>query len=188
MEFHLKSMDLDLMNQFSPAMPPWYAVMLPWGPDRWNAGQNPKDHTTMTQETMLGGNGKMHGEEDESSHHPHGIVSCLDAHLVSLGTVGVGKNHHCPIAMVIRQVRTRRTNTSSNTTLNVLHHTVWNLKIIRHQTIPQAKTTKQTASPTISSQNHHLPTGSTLPGSHQQIFQEIRLTIFQPILVGQPEN
>lgn len=96
-----------------------------------------------------------------------------------------------PIAMVIRQVLFRRTNKSSiNTTLNVLHHTVWNLKAPPSN---QSKGMKNSAAARLSTKQHPQPSESPPShqqpwGSHQQIFQQIRLTIFQPILVGQPEN
>lgn len=186
------------MNQFSAGFPRGM-LMLPWGPDRWDAGQNPKDHTTMSQETMLGGNGNMHGEEDESSHHFDGIVSSLDSSPCQSGYRWCGENHHCPIAMVTRQVRTRRDKQlfQYNSEFSPSHGV-------------ESKNSKNNPSSNhpprdeilggflLGPAYHGLPHPQPIPittfpsvqplGSHQQIFQEIRLTIFQPILVGQPEN
>ena len=159
------------MNQFSAGFPRGM-LMLPWGPDRWDAGQNPKDHTTMSQETMLGGNGNMHGEEDESSHHFDGIVSSLDSSPCQSGYRWCGENHHCPIAMVTRQVRTRRDkqlfqyNSEFSPSHGVESKNSKNNPSSNHPPRDEILggfllgLPRLTASPTHP--NHHLPIGSTL--------------------------
>lgn len=156
MEFHLKRYGLGPDESIFTQHSPWYAhaPLGPWPVKRWPKPQRPYHDVPGDN---AGATATCMGKRMKVATIPMGLFHLWKLTL-SVWVLLVWGKSPLPNCNGDKTSPFRRTNNSSNTTLNVLHHTVWNLKIIRHQTIPQgmknsaaccqAKTTKQTASPT----------------------------------------